>query len=449
MKKILALLLAVIVLLQVAVAQTGDNIRPSSLGISFTLTDFNTAARIRSGSLGSVLNNKQWSKLRNMAPGLAVSYFKGLKKHIDFAGTLHGTFLNYPFESRPPFSGDNLLLEADASANFKMVSENYWVIPYLSLGVGAQKYKSYWGAFVPAGAGLRVNFFDEASLFINSQYRVPVTKETSTHHFFYNIGISGVIGKKKEPEVKKEVIPPPPPPPADTDKDGITDDKDKCPAVAGVEKYEGCPVPDTDKDGINDEADKCPTTAGLARYQGCPIPDTDKDGINDEEDKCVSVPGVARYQGCPVPDGDGDGINDEEDKCPTIPGVAEQQGCPEVKPEIIKKVEYAAKNVYFATGSAKLLSKSYKPLNDVAKILKENPDLKLDVSGHTDNTGKAEKNQVLSENRASSVKAYLVSKGIDESRLTSAGFGQDQPVADNKTAAGRAKNRRVELKVSY
>ncbi len=243
--------------------------------------------------------------------------------------------------------------------------------------------------------------------------------------------------------------PPPPPPPSDRDGDGILDDVDKCPDVKGLARYQGCPVPDTDKDGINDEEDKCPTVPGLARYQGCPIPDTDKDGINDEEDKCPTVPGLARYQGCPIPDTDGDGVNDEEDRCVTIPGPKENFGCPIIPPEVKKKVDMAAKNILFVTGSYKLQSSSYKGLNEVVKIMQDNPGMQLAIDGHTDNVGSEEMNQTLSDNRAGSVKAYIVSKGIDESRITSAGHGETMPIADNKTAAGRQKNRRSEMTLSY
>jgi OmpA-OmpF porin, OOP family len=187
----------------------------------------------------------------------------------------------------------------------------------------------------------------------------------------------------------------------------------------------------------------------VAKYNGCPVPDSDGDGINDEQDRCPSQPGVARYQGCPIPDGDGDGVNDEEDKCPTIPGVRENQGCPEIKEDVVKKVDFAAKSILFATGSAKLLPKSFKSLNEVAKIISDNPGIKLSIDGHTDNTGNAEKNMALSQSRSDAVKAYLVSKGAADDALTATGHGSEEPVADNKTAAGRAKNRRVELKLSY
>jgi outer membrane protein OmpA-like peptidoglycan-associated protein len=209
-------------------------------------------------------------------------------------------------------------------------------------------------------------------------------------------------------------------------------------------------VLDTDGDGIMDDVDKCPTVPGIAKYKGCPIPDTDKDGINDEEDRCPTVPGVARYQGCPIPDTDGDGVNDELDKCPTVPGPASNNGCPVkvVTKEMSKKVEMAAKEIYFETGKDILLPKSYPKLDAVIAIMKENETVKIEIDGHTDNVGKAEHNQLLSENRANAVVKYFVSKGINAERLVGKGFGQTVPIDTNATPAGRAKNRRVEMKIS-
>ena len=447
MKKILSVLFALYLLVPAANSQD-DEIRPKALGISFFMNDFITPSKIRTTSLSSVLSNKQFAKFNDMSPGLAITYFKGIQKHIDIAASLGGSFVRYPLPNKT-FSSDNFLLEANATVNLKMTTEKYWVQPYIIAGVGAHKYRSYYGAFIPLGLGIKVNFFDEAHLFITSTYRVPVTVETANYHLQHSFGIAGRIGKIKEPKIIPPPPPPPPPPPADTDGDGITDDKDKCPTVKGMAKYDGCPIPDSDNDGINDEEDKCPTVSGLARYQGCPIPDTDKDGINDEEDKCPTVAGVARYQGCPVPDTDGDGVNDEEDKCPNLAGVIENKGCPAISEEVKKKVDIAANNILFVTGSYKLVASSNKGLNEVVKIMQENPEIKLDIDGHTDNVGTDEKNQILSDNRANAVKAYLVKKGIDESRITSTGHGEMEPIADNKTAAGRQKNRRSELKLSY
>ncbi len=444
MKKIIAFLLALSAFLPASFGQD-DEIRPAAIGISFFLNDFNTANRIRTTSLSQVLSNKQWTKPKDMTPGIAISYFKGLTTHVDFAGTLAGSFIRYPFPNHAPFGSDKFLLEGDASAHLKLVTEKYWVQPYLSVGIGGHMYAgSYFGAFMPLGIGFKINFFDDAHFFMTSQYRVPVTTETANYHFAHFIGVAGRIGEKKAPKVIE-----PPKPPMDTDKDGVFDDVDKCPTVPGLAKYDGCPPPDTDKDGINDEEDKCPTVFGLARYQGCPIPDTDKDGINDEDDKCPTVAGLARYQGCPPPDTDGDGVVDEEDKCPNVPGPKENQGCPVIKEEVIKKVNYAASNIYFATGKYVLLAKSFKGLNDVAQIMKDDPQLKLAIDGHTDNVGGDEFNQKLSENRAGAVRDYLIKRGIDESRLIVTGHGESEPIADNKTAAGRQKNRRVEMKLNY
>jgi outer membrane protein OmpA-like peptidoglycan-associated protein len=444
MKKILAVLLALSAFMPSGFGQD-EEIRPAAIGISFFLNDFTTADRIRTTSLSSVLSNKKWAKVKDMSPGIALTYFKGLTKRIDFAGTLAGSFVKYPFPNHATFFNDRFLLAADASANLKLVTEKYWVQPFITVGVGGHMYGGkYFGAFIPAGLGFKINFFDDVHLFVTSQYRVPVTTGTANYHFFNQLGIAGRIGEKKPPKVIE-----PPRPPVDTDKDGIIDTLDKCPTVPGLAKYQGCPVPDTDKDGLNDEEDKCPAVFGLARYQGCPIPDTDKDGINDEEDKCPTVPGLARYQGCPLVDTDNDGVPDEEDKCPTVPGPKENNGCPEIKQEVIKQVDYAANNIYFATGKYVLLAKSFKGLKEVAQILKDNAQLKLAIDGHTDNVGTDASNQKLSENRAGAVKNYLVKQGIDESRLIVTGHGEGEPIADNKTAAGRQQNRRVEMKLNY
>ncbi|MBL7737673.1 MAG: OmpA family protein [Chitinophagaceae bacterium] len=437
MKKILAALLAMSAFIPSGFAQD-DEIRPAAVGISFSLTDFQTASRIRTTSLSQVLGNKRWAKFREMSPGLGINYFKGLKKHIDFAASLNGTFTRYPFPNKPLTSSEKFLLSADATMNFKMFSEKFWVQPYLIAGLGGHMYGgTYFGAYIPTGLGMKVNFYDETHLFITSQYRIPVTTETANYHFLHSIGIAGRVGKKKEPKVIE-----PPKPPVDTDKDGIIDSLDKCPTVPGLKKYDGCPVPDTDKDGINDEEDKCPTVPGLARYQGCPIPDTDKDGINDEEDKCPTVPGLARYQGCPLTDTDGDTVPDEEDKCPTEKGLPENNGCP-----TLEQFKFDAGKVQFVTGSATLTKVAMAELDKGAKIMQEHPTLNVSVEGHTDNTGTPALNQKLSEKRAAAVKAYLVKKGVSADRLTTAGYGQTQPVGDNKTSAGRAANRRVEFKI--
>jgi len=235
----------------------------------------------------------------------------------------------------------------------------------------------------------------------------------------------------------------------DTDGDGIYDDEDKCPTQAGTLKYNGCPVPDTDGDGINDELDKCPTVAGVAKYDGCPIPDTDGDGLNDEEDKCPTQAGPKDRMGCPVLDKDNDGVPDDVDKCPDIAGLAANDGCPEVPANVSKSIGLAASGIYFGNNNATLSSRSNASLDKVVTIMNENPTLKIRIEGHTDNSGSADANMTMSQNRANSVKAYLVSKGIAEDRIITEGFGGTQPISDNTTAAGRMKNRRIELRMVY
>lgn len=247
----------------------------------------------------------------------------------------------------------------------------------------------------------------------------------------------------------------PPPPPRvvkkDTDKDGVPDDQDMCPLLAGTAARQGCPVIDSDHDGVDDMHDSCKTTPGLARYNGCPIPDTDHDGINDEEDKCPNQAGVARYQGCPIPDRDGDGVNDEEDKCPDTAGPAENRGCPlpvEIKKETTDEINYIAKNIQFTHASDQLIDSSLKALGELAGLLAAHPELHLTIEGHTDNEGTAARNLILSQKRSASVLNYLVKKGIPATRLTAIGMGQTHPIASNRTAKGRAINRRVELKLT-
>ena len=169
-----------------------------TLSIHFLLHDFKTAANIRNSSLSRVLTNKQFGKIKDMSPGLAISYSEGLSNNFDVAVTLAGSFLEYPRENASSSSSgsDKFLLEADVSIRGKMLPDKYWFTPYLQVGVGASKIEGYYGAFVPLGAGLQLNFFDEAFLMINSQYRVPVTQSAS-YHFYHSIGLAGNIGKKK------------------------------------------------------------------------------------------------------------------------------------------------------------------------------------------------------------------------------------------------------------
>jgi outer membrane protein OmpA-like peptidoglycan-associated protein len=255
-------------------------------------------------------------------------------------------------------------------------------------------------------------------------------------------------------------------PPADTDGDGITDDKDACPTVAGPAP-DGCPpkdsdgdqiadaqdrcpnqagnppdgCPDRDGDGVLDKDDRCPDQKGSAEFKGCP--DGDGDGVADGDDACPKEKGPAALKGCP--DRDGDGVPDKDDRCPDVAGPKENQGC---MPDAVKKFSGAIKGINFATGSAKIARGSYALLDEAAKLLTEYPSMRLSIEGHTDNVGKPEKNQTLSQARADAVRDYVSGKGIAADRLEAKGYGDTKPVEDNKTAKGRAANRRIEFHIS-
>lgn len=225
----------------------------------------------------------------------------------------------------------------------------------------------------------------------------------------------------------------------DSDGDGLADSLDQCPDTpAGVKvDFKGCPV-DTDKDGIADYLDKCPGTPDGIKVdsKGCPY-DTDGDGVYDYLDKCPETPGgvAVNSDGCPL-DTDRDGISDYLDKCPGTPEGAkvDDRGC------------WVLGELYFDFGKASIKSESYQELDEVVDILKENPDIKLEIQGHTDSKGSAQYNQTLSEKRAKSVEEYFISHGVKGSQLSYKGYGEEFPIASNETEEGRARNRRVELK---
>jgi len=269
----------------------------------------------------------------------------------------------------------------------------------------------------------------------------------------------GLVGLAFGTDGKKAPPPPPPDPCAagaahtpeqcpnlDDDGDGVVNKDDACPTVAGIGELQGCPAKDTDGDGIPDHKDKCPNEAGIAELQGCPAKDTDGDGIPDHKDRCPNEAGIAELQGCPAKDADGDGVPDHLDKCPDVKGAAEYNGCPPPRAVIKENRIDLKETVYFDTGKATIQTRSYGLLDEVAQILKDNPQVaQVVVEGHTDNVGKAATNRKLSQARADSVKAYLVGRGVDAGRMDTKGFGPDRPVASNKTKEGREKNRRVEF----
>lgn len=196
MKKILGCLLLTAFCVT-AFAQKPDFRKPAHLGISFIVNDFITAQRIRTNSLTSVLNNKQIAKFEEMSSGLGITYSKGLTKFIDFAGTINGSFPSIPNSDNPNGSSSSkFLFEGDASAQFKLFSEQYIFTPYVSTGVGVSHYDGKFDAILPLGLGFKVNLLDEAAIYLTGQYRTPITNQTNNYHFQFGLGFSSMIGKK-------------------------------------------------------------------------------------------------------------------------------------------------------------------------------------------------------------------------------------------------------------
>ena len=249
----------------------------------------------------------------------------------------------------------------------------------------------------------------------------------------------------------------------DKDKDGIQDGIDKCPEDGGdvirvQGNFYGCP--DRDKDGVPDKSDQCPDekedTDGYKDEDGCPDPDNDGDGVIDVEDQCVDVPGSKENNGCPEEDKDKDGIVDRVDKCPDKPenynGFQDDDGCPDNRPTLVTQTGDAIEikgSVEFATNSSKIVgARSFQILDGVAALMVHNLRIQeVEVGGHTDDRGGAANNTKLSQERAEAVMKYLTDKGVQASRLTAKGYGQDKPIADNTSRGGRQKNRRVEFKI--
>ncbi|MEN9790464.1 MAG: hypothetical protein RLZZ63_122 [Gemmatimonadota bacterium] len=235
--------------------------------------------------------------------------------------------------------------------------------------------------------------------------------------------------------------------PTDSDGDGVLDAKDRCPdtPAGATVNASGCPI-DTDGDGVFDLVDACPNSPpGVpVDAKGCPL-DTDGDGVIDARDACPATPAgaVVDATGC-VPDADADGVGDAADRCPnTRAGTkVDARGCPEL---FATSDRFTLTGVTFEQSKSFIRASSFAQLDEVAQALVANPEVRVEIAGHTDAMGSPAFNRTLSHARATVVRDYLVTKGVAADRMEIRGYGPSKPVASNATPVGREQNRRVEM----
>ncbi len=300
------------------------------------------------------------------------------------------------------------------------------------------------------GLGLELLLNDHFTFGLESTFRNAYEKY-SPNHFQHQIMLSyhfgsidsdgdGVPDKKdacpQEPGLKQYDGCP------DTDGDTVIDKEDLCPEIPGLPELKGCL--DTDGDGVIDTEDRCPERKGTVEMQGCP--DTDQDGISDQTDQCIDQQGPIENNGCPWPDSDGDGIPDKDDLCKDEPGLETNNGCPELAKEIIETLNEIGSRINFAANSDRILGgKTIAVLEEIKKVLIENPKGKLIIEGYASADGETNYNYELSVKRAEAVREYLVARGISVERLEVRGFGEEDPLSSNDNPKGRAQNRRVQF----
>jgi outer membrane protein OmpA-like peptidoglycan-associated protein len=333
-------------------------------------------------------------------------------------------------------------------------STSQYFDPYIYAGFGINHLYGNKALTMNIGAGF--------TTWINEQYGINFQSgakhgfgDSGVGHFQHSVGVVYKFGAK------------------DTDGDGVVDKKDSCPDVSGLVAFNGCP--DADGDGIQDSKDSCPNTAGLAALNGCPdadgdgiankddmcpnekgssanrgCPDSDGDGVVNKDDNCPNVAGPTDNGGCPWPDTDGDGVLDKDDNCVNEAGPASNNGCPEpvITDAAAQTINMGAKAILFNSGRTSFKKGVTAQLDNIVSIMNQFPKATFMIEGHTDSTGSAAVNLRVSDKRAKAVYDYFIKNGISADRLTSKGFGKVSPIADNKTRAGRAANRRVEIKVS-
>jgi len=362
---------------------------------------------------------------------------------------------------------DNTLDLVNPSLNlkYKLSDESKKFRPYLYAGPGMLWDNSETGLNFNVGLGGKYYFSPATALFLDAGYingveTTRAAKKVTDNLWKATVGLEFDFGKVTDSDMdgvsdKKDKCPDTPTGvavdengcPIDSDGDGVADYIDDCPTVAGLTSLKGCP--DTDKDGIADKDDACPEVAGIASLKGCP--DTDGDGVADKDDKCADTPKGYKVDasGCPL-DQDNDGIVDAEDECPTVAGPKENNGCPvkEKTAEEIEAEKMKVDPVYFDTNKSTFTAAEKVKIDKLVSLLKENTNYKVNIKGYADDRGSDSYNLNLSNNRVRSVVNAISKNGIKKKQIASSkGFGETNPAATNDTDEGRALNRRVEFEL--
>jgi outer membrane protein OmpA-like peptidoglycan-associated protein len=510
MKRILCIFFLSSLFLQLP-AQVTSVKKPSTLVFHIFYNDFQTAQKIKASSVSNVLDNNQWSKIGDMQMGFGFNYLKGISKKIDAVATLDGSSTDYLFKNGTTNGSSQFLLDANAALNLKLLADHHKVVPYLTSGAGFSSYKGKTGFYIPTGMGIQFKLADEAFILTNLQYKFALSGDVNDHFYYsVGIGtpISKKKAKPAKPIItplpetaKKEVI--------TFSKNlviAVIDEATKAPlpyvsvVVSGSdgEKLSGS----TNAEGkitFNKITPAEYTVSGLLNNINTSTQSIKTDhfqAANSElnitishNDPRFTLSGVVINKTRNMPEGGAEINVTNETKHSTITnqsqageGVFNAQLDAESDFTLVgKKANYISNiekistkglnrsatlyvklelaieeakvgqsivlyNIYFETGKANLNSLS-SDLTKLVQFLKDNPETRLEIQGHTDNVGNSALNVKLSKARSNSVINHLKINGVDSNRLSAKGFGSSLPVANNTTAQGRAKNRRVVIKV--
>ena len=396
MKKIKVPLFALAAAFTVGAPAQDEN-NPWQIGFGVNAVDVRTPM-----DFGDVLKDWAGPSDWNVLPAvsrLSVGRHLGKGFSLELAGSLNKIEKGFGYNKDLGNKVDKSFWAVDLGVQYHLNtlwSGARWFDPYAQVGGGYGAIDNEGKFRVLAGGGVNFWFTENIGINLQSAYHPTMKSKSEENYFQHSAGITIKFGKK------------------DSDKDGIADKDDACPDVAGLKEFNGCP-------------------------------DTDGDGVADNVDQCKDVAGPKENNGCPWPDTDGDGVLDKDDECPEEAGPASNNGCPEVTQEVQTQLNSFAKTILFDVNKATIRPESATVLNNIVNVLNKYKNAKFSIEGYTDTTGSKAKNQKLSEDRAYSVKAYLIDKGIDQARLTAKGFGPEKPIASNKTKKGRELNRRVEI----